>query len=70
MKTTPIITYTEILTRAIRSIEDEVEELRVKCSGLPKEHRDAMLTVATKEPMAKLEALKTLYRIETGAAWE
>lgn len=70
MKTTPIITHTEILVRAIHSIEDEVTEWRDKCAGLPKEQRDTMLTAATKELNEKLEALKTLYRIETGAEWE
>lgn len=66
-KTTPIITHTEILSRAIRSLEEEIAEWHSKGEGLPKELRDEMFTAATKEPREKLEALKTLYRIETGA---
>lgn len=65
-KTNQIITYTEILARAIRSIEDEVAEWHSKGANLPKEHRDTMIAVGTKELTAKLEALKMLYRIETG----
>ena len=61
-KTTPIITHTEILIRAIRSIEDEIEEWHTKSGNIPQE----LITKATEEPRAKLEALKALYRIETG----
>ena len=66
-KTNPIITYTEILARAIRSIEAEIEEWHSKCASLPQEQRDTMLAVATKELTEKLEALKTLYHFETGS---
>ena len=65
-KTSPIITYTEILARAIRSLEDEVAEWHNKSDSLPQE----LIAKATEEPRAKLEALKTLYRIETGSEWE
>ena len=66
MKVTPIITYTEILARAIRSIEAEVAEWHSKGANLPQEFRDTMIATGTKELMVKLDALKTLYRIETG----
>lgn len=65
-KTNPIITYTEILSRAIRTFEDDIEEWRRKCESFPQEQRDTMFSAATKELTEKLEALKTLYRIETG----
>ena len=66
MKTTPIITHTEILARAIRTLEDEIAEWNNKSDNFPQE----LIAKATEEPRAKLDALKTLYRIETGAEWE
>lgn len=63
LKTNPIITYTEILARAIRTIEDEIAEWHNKGDNFPQE----LIAKATEEPRAKLEALKTLYRIETGS---
>lgn len=63
LKTNPIITYTEILARAIRTIEDEITEWHNKGDNFPQE----LIAKATEEPRAKLEALKTLYRIETGS---
>ena len=65
-KTTPIITYTEILARAIRTFEDEIAEWNNKSDCFPQE----LIAKATEEPRAKLEALKTMYLIETGAEWE
>lgn len=65
-KTTPIITYTEILARAIRTFEDEIAEWNNKSDSFPQE----LIAKATEVPRAKLDALKTLYRIETGAEWE
>ena len=62
IKTNPIITYTEILARAIRTLEDEIAEWQNKSDNFPQE----LIDKATEEPRAKLEALKTLYRIETG----
>ena len=66
-KTTPIITHTEIISRAISSIEAEIADWRKKCEGFPQDQKDAMVTMATQELRAKLDALKTLYRIETGS---
>lgn len=65
-KNKPIITYTEILTRAIRCTEWDIAEWRIKCESLPAGQRGMALAAATKELAEKLEALKTLYRIETG----
>lgn len=69
-KTTPIITHTEILSRAIRSIEEEIDKWRSTIDGLPQPHMDGAFDIATKELREKLETLKTLYRIETGAELE
>lgn len=66
IKTNPIITYTEILARALRTIEADIEEWNRKCEAFPQEQRDTMFAAATKELTEKQETLKTLYRIETG----
>ena len=66
-KTSPIITHTEILARAANSIKREIDEWRDRCKGLPKEQADTYFDATTKELREKLDALKTLYRIETGA---
>ena len=64
--TKPIITHTEILARAMRTIEAEIEEWRGKCESFPIEQKEKMFAAATKELTEKLETLQTLYRIETG----
>lgn len=69
-KTTPIITHTEILSRAIKSIEKDIEERLALCEGLPEDIRAEMFNKSTKELREKLETMKTLYRIETGSEWE
>lgn len=66
MKVSPIITHTEILNRAICSIKAEIADWHKKCEGLPQAQKDAMFATATEELRAKLDTLKTLYRIETG----
>ena len=69
-KTIPIITHTEILSRAIRSIEEDIADWHQKCDGLPQAQKDAMVAAATEELRVKLDTLKTLYRIETGADYD
>ena len=69
-KATPIITHTEILSRAIKSINAEIDEWRDRCKGLTKEQADSYFDVTTKELRAKLDALKTMYRIETGSNFD
>ena len=69
-KTTPIITHTEILSRAIRSIEDDIAECRRRCEELPQHLRAQMLDASTKELVVKLTALRSLYLMETGVEWE
>ena len=65
-KTTPIITHTEILNRAIRSIEAEIADWSQKCEGLPQAQKDALIAQATEQLRCKLNTLKEMYRIETG----
>ena len=64
-KETPIITPTEILSRAARSIEQEIAGWSQRVEGLPE--AEGMLDRATKDLREKLEAVKTLYHIETGS---
>lgn len=63
-KQAPIITHTEILSRAIRSITQEIDEWRGNCDKLP--NGEKIFGEATDVLSAKLAALKDLYRIETG----
>lgn len=65
-KTTPIITHTEIISRAIKSIEADIAEWHQWCYGPHLANKDAMLAMATEDLRAKLDALKTMYHIETG----
>lgn len=69
-KATPIITHTEIYARAIKTIKAEIDEWRRRCAGFPQEEREKMFSAATEELRSKLEALKEMYRIETGADYE
>jgi hypothetical protein len=65
-KTTPVITHAEILSRALRSIEAEIDEWRVRCNGLPKDEAKAYFDAATNELQEKKGALKAMYLIECG----
>ena len=69
-KTTPIITHTEILSRAISSIKAEIDEWRRLCAGFPQGEREKMFSAATEELREKLCALEAMYRIETGVEYE
>lgn len=64
-KDAPIITHTEILSRAARSIELEIEDWERKAESLP--GSAGMLGQVTSGLREKLEALRTLYHIETGS---
>ena len=64
-KNTPIITHTEILCYAIYHLEAEIEDMRKKCEGVPWAEEFIQNTINRNGP--KLEALKAMYRIETGS---
>lgn len=68
-RTTPVITHTEILSRAIRSIEADIDDLHKKCEDIPQPQRNALLAASTEELRGKLAALKALYGIETGTEY-
>lgn len=63
-KAIPVITYTEILCRAIRNIEDEIKSQEAQMRGIPE--CEAFLNAFVNERRTKLEALTAMYRIETG----
>ena len=65
-KSTPIITHTEILNRAIHSIKREIAEWHNMCEVLPQPERDEVFNKSTMGLHEKLGALKEMYRIETG----
>lgn len=67
-KPTPIITYTEILCRAIRSIEAEIRNQQNYMGGIPE--CENILRAFAEERTPKLEALKEMYRIETGTDYD
>lgn len=67
-KPTPIITHTEILCRAIRSIEEEIRNQQNYMGGIPE--CAEMLHAFVDERTPKLEALKEMYRIETGTDYD
>lgn len=64
----PIITHVEILCRAIRSIEEESKEQKAVMGSIPE--CEAMLNAYINERNSKLEALKEMYRIETGTNYD
>lgn len=65
--TVPVITHVEILARAIRTIDQEIEDWRSKCDKLP--NAEHLFTDATGELVKKRKALKEMYRIETGGEY-
>lgn len=69
-KATPVITYTEILCLAIRSIDAEIGNWRKRLEGLPDEIIRERLAACTDNLNEKRDALKTMYRIETGTDYE
>lgn len=68
-KNTPVITHTEILVRAINSIEEEIGEWHNKCANLPQENRDALIAAGTQELCKKLDWLRLAYYTETGTEY-
>lgn len=58
------ITYTEILSRAIRQMEDELESWENRMAGKP--DMEEYIEAKRSELCPKIEAAKKLYQIETG----
>ena len=66
-KATPIITHTEILCYAIRCLQKEVDDMTAYCEGI--ESKAEYLAFFLAERTQKLEALKEMYRMETGTEY-
>ena len=64
-KTAPIITHTEILCYAIRCLQKEIDDMTAYLEGV--ESKAEYLDFFLAERTPKLDALKELYRIETGS---
>ena len=59
-----MITYTEILSRAIRQMQEELENWEDRMAGKP--GMEEYIEAKREELCPKIEAAKTLYKIETG----
>ena len=68
-KKEPIITHTEILCFAIRHLESEIEDIKLRGQNLRKEVADGLVPALIAPLTPKLEALKLLYRVETGTEY-
>lgn len=67
-KTSPVITHTEILCLALRCLEHDIDQMRKRCEGIP--GAEVALQHCIDEKAPKMEALRTLYRIETGTDYD
>lgn len=63
----PIITHTEILCRAIRSVEGEIKTEKERYTGMP--GADDYMERVIAELIGKLDALHKMYYIETGTKY-
>lgn len=69
-KTPPVITYKEILCKAIAHFEFEIKEMEQKCASKTKDPIvKQILDSFISERKPKLEALKEMYRLETGTEY-
>lgn len=67
---TPIITNTEILARAIRCVDEDLQKLEAIGSQIPEKDRAEWLDPQLAPLKEKREALKMLYCIETGIDYD
>lgn len=63
---TPVITHVEILCLAIRAIDAEIGVRRMRCEGLPGDTFDRSVA----HLLEKRDALKSMYRMETGTDYD
>lgn len=69
-KCKPVITNTEILARAIRSVDEEMQALAKIASQIPEDKRREWLDPQVNPLKEKREALNMLYCIETGCDYD
>lgn len=65
-KTAPIITHTEMICYTIRYIEAQIEEWKTRCAQLKGVEVDEIAAEQVAYLNPKLDALKEMYRFETG----
>ena len=70
MRNSPVITNTEILARAIRCVDDDLQKLEMIGLQIPEKDRAEWLDPQLAPLKEKREALKMLYRIETGVDYD
>ena len=63
-KPTPVLTYTELLCLAYRALEGETRHWEEAIAELPPEERH--LEEICADQFRKMEAIRALYRLETG----
>lgn len=66
-KNKPIMNHTKIIAYAILYAQGELDAMRSKCAATPGSEGLLKMFEAQWEP--ELEALKTLYKIETGVEY-
>ena len=66
-KTTPVITHTQTLCYAILHLENEIANMKNRCEGKPGGEEFIKMHLAQFGP--QLDALKEMYRIETGSEY-
>ena len=74
-KNEPVLTHAEILCFAIRHLKSEIEDIKLRREILAartgnNEMADGVANALIAPIIPKLEALKKLYRIETGTDYE
>lgn len=67
-KPAPVITHTEILVRAIHNLENRIQGWQDTVGNRP--NAEEILADICKTDYEKLDALKTMYRIENGVDYE
>lgn len=65
-KSAAVISHVEIIARAIHSIDCDIKDWRDQIEKLTDVDHDKLLAQATRDLVEKREALKIMYRIETG----
>ena len=69
-RSNPVITHTEILCLAIAQLQNQVQAYAEKASQFPKAHPNVELLEAMADSLkAKIDAIKTLYMMETGVEY-
>ena len=66
-KTTPVITHTQTLCYAIQHLENGIDEMKKRCEGKP--NGEEFIKMHLDQFGPQLEALKEMYRIETGVEY-